>query len=298
LRGKWVLVAMAALCSLGTTQAFCQFKTDLVNEEGATAPCMGIGPVGGPAAKKCVELVLQEGFLRVDDVGQTGLTFGKAGKDDGVITAIQSGSSAEQAGLQVGDVITAVEDHAVKPTPGRMAAKATFGRRGETLHLKIRRNGAEQEVSFVRVAQNAPQGPKSPNMFIQVRPVVDWRSKFVPCMGMGPLGPAAIEMCVNRFKPYGFIKSGDCGSTGLQLNLERPDAAIVSAVEADSAAAKAGVQVGDEIVAVEGQPLTASVGEEASEQLFGKAGDQFHVKVQRGQEEKTVVLKLGAKPAN
>jgi S1-C subfamily serine protease len=289
---------MAALCACGAAQGFGQFKTELVNDEGATAPCMGIGPVGGPAAKKCVELVLQERFLRVDDVGQTGLTIGKSGKDDGVITAVQSGSSAEQAGLQVGDVISAVEDHAVKPTPGRMAAKAIFGKRGETVHLKIRRNGAEQELSFVRAAQNAPQGPKSPNMFIQVRPVVDWRSKFVPCMGMGPLGPAAIEVCVNRFKPYGFIKSGEYGSTGLQLNLERADAAIISAVEPDSAAAKAGVQAGDEIVAVEGQPLSASLGEEASEQLFGKAGDQFHVKVQRGQEEKTVVLKLGAKPAS
>lgn len=292
-----IFLVTGAILACGAAQASGQVKTDLVNEQGATAPCIGIGPVGGPVAKKCVEMVLQAGFLRVDDVGQTGFTIGKSGKEDGVITEVQPGSAAAQAGLKVGDEVVSVEDRSVKPTPGRIAAKATFGKRNEVLHLTVRRAGAEQEVNLTRSAQNAPAGPKSPNMFVQVRPVIDWRSKFVPCMGVGPLGPAAIEVCANRFKPYGFIKTGEFGATGFQLNLEREDAAIISSVEPDSAAAKAGVQVGDEIVAVEGQPLTASMGEEAAQQLFGKIGDQFHIKVQRGTEQKTFVLKLAAKSA-
>jgi S1-C subfamily serine protease len=291
-----VLVLTLCLLGCGAAPAVGQFKTDLVNEQGATAPCMGIGPVGGPAAKKCVEMVLDAGFIKVDDLGYTGLTIGTAGNDDGAITAIQPDSAAAKAGLQVGDIIMSVEDRSVKPTPGRVATKAVFGPRGEALHLTVRRGSAQQEVSLVRTPQNAPQGPKSPNFFLIVRPVVNWQGQFVPCMGAGPLAPVALEACAGRFKPYGYIKAGEYSSTGFQLNLERTDSAIISAVDADSAAAKAGIQAGDEIVAVEGKPLAASAGEEATQRMFGKVGDQFHIKVRRGGTDASVVLQLGAKP--
>jgi C-terminal processing protease CtpA/Prc len=238
----------------------------------------------------------QAGFIRTDEVGYTGLTIGVTGKDDAVIAAIQS-ESAAQSGLEAGDAITAVDGRSVKPTPGRIATKAVFGPRGEALHLKVRRAGAELEISLTRSAQNAPQGPKSPNFFLMVRPMIDWRGEFIPCMGAGPAAPVVFEYCNKHFKPFGFIKTGEFGSTGFQLNLEREDSAIVSAVEPDSAAAKAGLQEGDEIVAVEGQPLTGSAGEAAKEQLFGKIGDQFHVTVRRGGADKTFVLQLAAKPA-
>jgi len=264
-------------------QAFGQFETDLVNREGATAPCVGIGPVGAPVVKKCAQMAEQAGFIRVKELGYSGLTIGTTGKDDGVITAIDADSAAAHAGLAVGDSITAVGDKPVKPTPGTTAAKAVFGRRGEALQLAVRRNGAEQEVSLVRSAQNPPAGgPKSPNMFLIVRGLVNWRGEFVPCMGAGPLAPASLDICANHFKPNGYIKAGEFGSTGFQLDLADKDRAIISAVDPGSAAAKAGIQPGDEIVAVEGHPLTASTGEEAKERIFGKVGDQFHVTVRRG----------------
>jgi S1-C subfamily serine protease len=151
-------------------------------------------------------------------------------------------------------------------------------------------------VSLVRSAQSPPQGgPKSPNMFIVVRSLINWHGDFVPCMGAGPMAPAALEFCANHFKGNGFIKAGESGSTGFQLNLERADKAIVSAVDANSVAAQAGIQVGDEVVSVNDQPLTASIGAAANAQLFGKAGDQFHVKVRHGATDKTVVLQLAAK---
>jgi C-terminal processing protease CtpA/Prc len=256
---------------------------------------MGIGPVGGPLAKKCAEMAEQAGFIRVTEVGFAGLTIGNTGKDDGVILAVQKKSAAAHAGLEVGDAITAVEDKPVKPTPGKIAAKAIFGRRGEALHLTVRRNGVLQEVSLVRSPQSAPAGPKSPNMFVMVRPMINWRGQFVPCMGAGPLAPAAFEMCNSRFKPHGYIKTGEFSSTGLQIDLVREDSAIVSAVEPDSAAGKTGILPGDEIVEVEGHTLTASVGETVTERIFGKIGDQFHVTVRRGQTDKTVLLQLSAK---
>jgi C-terminal processing protease CtpA/Prc len=237
----------------------------------------------------------QAGFIRTNEVGFSGLTIGVAGKDDGVIVAVQSESAAAHAGLQAGDAITAVEDKPVNPTPGTIAAKAVFGQRGEALHLTVRRGGAEREVNLVRSAQSAPAGPKSPSMFLMVRPLIDWRGQFVPCLGAGPAAPVALSYCANHFKPYGFIKLGEFGSTGFQLDLAREDSATVSAVEPDSVAAKAGIQLRDEIVAVEGHPLTASVGEAATEQLFGKIGDQFHVTVRRGQTDTTFVLQLAAK---
>ncbi len=114
-------------------------------------------------------------------------------------------------------------------------------------------------------------------------------------MGAGPLASAALEMCNGCFKPHGHIKTRDFSLTGLQLDLAREDSAIVSAAEPDSAAGKPGILPGDEIVQVEGQPLTASVGEKVAERIFGKIGDQFHVTVRREQTDKTVLLQLTAK---
>ena len=211
--GFRVLLLSSLSLACAAAQSLGQFNIELVNQEGATAPCMGIGPVGGPLAKKCAEMAEQAGFIRVTEVGFAGLTIGNTGKDDGVILAVQKESAAAHAGLEVGDAITAVEDKPVKPTPGKIAAKAIFGRRGEALHLTVRRNGALQEVSLVRSPQSAPPGPKSPNMFIMVRPMINWRGQFVPCMGAGPLAPAAFEMCNSRFKPHGYIKTGEFDST-------------------------------------------------------------------------------------
>ena len=70
----------------------------------------------------------------------------------------------------------------------------------------------------------------------------------------------------------------------------------MTTVDPGSPATKAGIEPGDEIVAIEGQPLTASTGEAANEMLFGKIGDSFKVTVQRGQNLSTIELVLAAKP--
>jgi len=290
------LLIVSSLLALSAVQAFGQFKTDLVNSEGATAPCTGIGPVGAPLAKKCVGLFEQAGFIRVDDVGISGLTVGTSGKDDGVIVQIDPGSPAAQAGLVVGDMVTAVGDKPVKPTPGMIAEQRTFGKRGEALQMKIRRGTSDLNVNLVRAPQTAPAGPKSSSMFVSVKPLIDWRGQFVPCMGAGPTSFAAISYCDNHFKPFGFIKTGELGSTGFSLDLKRDDSATITTVDPGSPAAQADIRPGDVIVEVENQPLTASVGEAATQRLFGKSGDQLRITVRSGQTDKTVVLTLAAKP--
>ena len=290
------LLIVSSLVVFSDLQAFGQFKTDLVNYQGATAPCTGIGPVGAPLAKKCVALFEQAGFLRVDDVGTTGLTLGTSGKDDGVITAVDPGSPAAQAGLAVGDVVTAVESKPVKPTPGTIAAQRSFGQRGEALHMKLRRGGADFDVNLVRAAQTAPPGPKSSSMFVSIKPLINWRSEFIPCMGGGPTSFAAISYCNSHFRPFGFIKTGELGAAGFQIDLDRSESARITTVAPDSSAAKADIRPGDEIADVEGQPLTASVGAAATQRLFGKSGDQLHITAHSGQVDKTVILTLAAKP--
>ena len=253
------------------------------------------GPVGAPLARKCVASFEEAGFIRVDEVGISGLAVGTSSKEDGVIVRIDPGSPAAQAGLVVGDLVTAVESKPVKPTPGMIAAQRTFGQRGEALHLKVRRGGSDLDVSLVRARQTAPTGPKSGSMFVSVKPLINWRNEFIPCMGAGPTGFAAISYCNNHFKPFGFIKAGELGSAGFLLDLGRSDSATITTVEAGSPAAQADIRPGDEIMAVESQPLTASVGEAVTERLFGKRGGQLYITVHSGEADKTVVLTLAAK---
>jgi S1-C subfamily serine protease len=286
---------VAALLACAATQGFGQIKTELVSPQGATAPCIGIGPVGGPAAQKCAVLFEQAGFIVSDQVGYSGLTVGTAGSSDGTVTKIDPQSPAASAGFQVGDMIMAVNGKAAELTPGMIAAKSVFGRRGDTLNLTLKRAGSPVNVSLVRGPQTAPKGPTASGFMTEVKEMINWQNQFAPCIGIGPAAPVAIAFCYGHFKPFGFIRADELGSTGFEIDLANASKALITTVTPDSPAAKAGVQPGDEIVAVEGQPLTASRGEEASELLFGKSGDQLQVKVQRGRANPTLELVLASK---
>jgi C-terminal processing protease CtpA/Prc len=266
-----------------------------VNQQGATAPCIGIGPIGGPAAKKCATLFEQAGFIVNNQLGYSGLTIGAKGNTDGAITAIDLQSPAAGAGFKVGDTITAVNAKQVEPTPGMIAAKTVFGQRGGTLHLTLKRGGSEVDVSLVRAAQNAPPGPTTSGFMTSVKEMINWQNQFAPCIGIGPAAMASIDYCYKHFAPYGFIKAAELGSTGFQIDLANKSKALVTTVDPGSPASKAGVVPGDEIVAIEGQPLAASKGEAATEMFFGKIGDQFKVTIQRGQNVSTIELALAAK---
>jgi S1-C subfamily serine protease len=293
LRPVWFL---CVVLSVGAEYAVAQAKVDIINSQGAEAPCIGVGPIGAPIAKKCVEIFQQAGFLRVDEAGVTGLTLGATPKDDGRITAVAPGSAAAQAGLLPGDAIVSVEGKPILPTLSTLAQQAIFGARGDSVQLKLRQAG---DVTLKRAPLAAPPGPKSPNFFIMMRPLIDWRNTFIPCIGAGPAAPAVIAYCDGHFKPYGYIKSGDLGTTGLNFDLANATAAIITTVDPGSPAAAASIQPGDQLLAVDGKPLTPHLSELAREALFGKTGASFHVTVHRGRADKTLVLTLAAptKPA-
>jgi S1-C subfamily serine protease len=286
----------AMVLAFAASRDTAQVVTELVNPQGATAPCTGIGPIAAPVVKKCITLFEQAGFIVNNQLGYSGLTISTKGDSDGAITAIDPQSPAANAGFKVGDVIMAVNGTTVAPTPGMMADEGVFGQRGDTLHLKLLRGNSDVDVSLVRAAQNAPAGPTTSGFMISVKDMINWQNQFAPCIGAGPAAPAAIEFCYGHFKPYGFIKSAELGSTGFQIDLANKTCALITTVEPGSPASKADVRPGDEIVAIESQPLAASKGEAASEMLFGKIGDPFKITVQRGQTISTIELILAAKP--
>jgi S1-C subfamily serine protease len=276
---------------LGITSSI-SHATALFDSKGTSASCVGIGPI----VSDCVKMAEQSGLIQTKNLGFTGITFGKSGDSDGLITKIEPGSPAAQAGLQIGDAIAAVNGNPVQLTPGSIAEERTFGARGENLQLKVQRGSSALSITFIRAAKDAPPDPKSISKLIYVRAVINWKGQFVPCMGAGPAGLAAIAICQSTFKKDGYIKTSDFGSTGLQLDLTRSDNALITEVDPGSPAATAGLQTGDLILQVNGQPLSQSLGENLQDMLFGKIGDQFQVTVKSGGNSKTVQLALGAKP--
>ena len=286
------LLAGLALAIPGAAHA----SVDLVNDDGATAPCVGVGPIGGPVAEYCAQQFEANGFVRVAAVGVTGLSLGVSGDQDGVVTAVAPDSPAAKAGLMAGDIITAVQDQPIRPAPGALASQRLFGKRGDKVKLTLVRAGSELAVSVERGPQAEPTGPTSTKPLVSIKPLVDWRGRFIPCMGAGPVGFAAVSFCNNHFKSYGYFPAAAAGTAGVQMDLERADAAIVKAVEPGSPAAKAGVQVGDEIKAIDGVALSASRAQLASSLLFGKVDDQRRVTVQRAGRARSFTLTLGPKP--
>jgi S1-C subfamily serine protease len=266
----------------------------LVNAQGAQAPCLGIGPIGGPVAQKCVNVALQSGFLPTTELGQSGLTLSTSGSNDGVVTKVDPGSPAAQAGLAVGDAVTAVDGKPSHRPPAELAVERSFGASGKTLQLTVRRAGAVVPVSYARAPQTAPPGPKMSGFMIVVKPLINWENQFVPCMGAGPAAPLALAICTSKFEPYGYVKVSDLGGTGFQLDPKATDKALIAAVDAGSPADHAGLKPGDEIVTVNGKPLTPDLGETANEYLFGKAGEQRKVTLHNSAGDKTVVLTLAA----
>jgi len=121
-----------------------------------------------------------------------------------------------------------------------LAMEQSFGERGQSVRIKVKRNGADLEVTLVRDAQNAPPGPDPKSHLIYSRPVINWKGEFIPCMGAGPAGIAAIEFCQSRFKKDGYIKASEFGSTGFDVDRKNPDAAKIASITPGSAAEKAG----------------------------------------------------------
>jgi predicted metalloprotease with PDZ domain len=271
-----------------------QAKITLYNEQGATAPCLGIG-LGLFIVKRCASAFEKQGFVRSKELGDTGLGLGSSPDMDGLIMLVAPGSPAAAAGLRPGDLLVSVDGHPARAVAAEAVAQRAFGPIQNELHLKIKRDGAIQTLTFARIPAAAPPAPKGEGMMTVERPIVNWRGQIAPCMGVPPSQMAAYAFCDSHFKPFGFVKFSDVAATGFGVNPAVTDRAVVGSVQAGSPAMKAGLAVGDEIVEIDGQPVSVSVSEHAKMLLFGKVGEKRLLVYRRGTVEQSATLTLAAK---
>jgi S1-C subfamily serine protease len=295
MRPRLPIPMLVCFCLLGALRpAQGQFVRELVNNQGANAPCTGI-ELGLGLIKKCIDTFANAGFIRVPEVGYSGITMGDGGAD-GAIKEVAAGSPAAGAGLAAGDRIVQVNEDVIQPEPGAVAQKAVFGPRGEDLALEIRRAGSVQTIMLKRTAQEPPKGPKSPSFLFIMHPLLDWRGVVIPCMGGGIAAPAAFAYCDKHFRPYGYIKFGDLGATGLHFDVKKTEAAVIASVDAGSAAEAAGVKPGDEVTGVDGHPLATDMSEQVRERMFGAVGTVVKLRVASGGATREVTLTLVKAP--
>ena len=286
----------AALAMLGlglvlAAPARAQLVTTLVNRDGVSLPCVTVGPLAPVAQEFCVRRTLKQGWLLKSELGRSGLTFGP----DAVVSAVAAGSPGEAAGVRIGDRLVSVDGEPVRPPGAETARRMTFGARGEPVRLTLSRAGQLLERSFKRAAAPEPaDAPHSPNLLLGVHPLMNWRGDFVPCMGAGVLGPAAVALCASKMQREGFVRTSTLGDTGLTFDPARTDAARVTAVAPGSPAAEADVRPGDLVTAVGGAPLAPDTAHAAEVRLFGKVGERRRLVLDRDGRAATADLVLAA----
>ncbi len=129
----------------------------LTNARGAHAPCVGVGPIGGPAAEYCGREFEKAGFLKDSAIGQSALALGTSDTDDGVVLRVEPMSAGAVAGFLAGEVIIAIDGQAIARGASETAEEATFGARDEPLHLRVSRAGSELNITLARGARVVPE---------------------------------------------------------------------------------------------------------------------------------------------
>jgi len=109
-----------------------------------------------------------------------------------------------------------------------------------------------------------------------------------------------VKRVMEQLLEYGEVRRGRLGviiqdvtpDLAKALGLDAIEGAVVTQVEADSAAEAAGIKAGDVVVAVDGQPVTGSA---ALRNLIGliRVGDKVNVTLLRDGRRKTVDAKIG-----
>jgi len=287
-------VALLLVCIAPSLHA--QFKTDLVNWQGATAPCIGIGPIAAPIAKKCVTMFEQAGFLPTDQVGSSGITLDATGKDDSAITQVMPNSPAASSGLLLGDKITAINGTTIAPHPGQLARSLLFGERGQTVHIAFEHNGARHEADLVLAHQNVPEPPKlSAGFMVAVKPIVNWQGNYIPCLGAGPAYLAALEYCYKHFKPFGFVRPDEAGGADIGFDEDNTQSAVVKSVAPGSPAANAGMIPGDRVIEIDKKMISSTEADQIRQLLFGKTGTKIQITLTRQAQSQTANLVLAGK---
>ena len=195
------------------------------------------------------------------------------------ITEVLPDSPAEQAGLQVGDVIVAVDRQAVGPEADLASLIARY-EPGERVTLEVRRSGGQDEEVRVKLGENPDREGAA---YLGVRYSSSSPDSQVPVPGIMPFGPH------REFGPGQLPFLLPHGGAGQGV--------IVTDVIEDSPAADAGLKQGDIITAIDGQPLDSP--QALTDAIAGREpGDRVTLSVYPadGGEERQIEVRLGEHP--
>jgi len=212
-----------------------------------------------------------------------------------LIVEVLPGSPAQTAGLQIDDVITAINDLAVT-TPEALSTILLAQAVGDTVTLTVQRGDETLTLAITLAAfPEELRQPAQPPLSIIPLPFGGERGDQMPDsripegllpFGMGPgMG--------------GFFQNGRLGAAFITLDeqvarerdAELTEGALITAVEADSPAAVAGLQENDIVTAVNAEAVNAEI--TLRDRLIAyEPGDEVVLTVQRDGEtlELTVIM--------
>lgn len=195
--------------------------------------------------------------------------------DDGVtVGGVMPDSPAAEAGLQEGDIITAVNGEPVS-TPRDLVQAVRTADAGDTLTLDITRNGDDQTIEVTLGEWSMPEGFGE-----GYGPNGEMRFFFHDRMmggGMTRLGVAFVQLDAETAQAEGVTQT---------------EGALVKDVMPESPAATAGVQVGDIITAVNNEAVDAE--HTLRDRLIAyEPGDSVTLSIERGSETVSVDVTIG-----
>lgn len=210
------------------------------------------------------------------------------------ITEVSSGSPAEKAGLQKGDIITKLHETAIDG-PEALSKAVRSLKPDQKVNIEILRNGKKQTLSAVLGEQNNRM------TIIDVDSVI---SRF------GPFDQFNFKMPDSSFKGhlfrrlpyfprsediYGFrIRPRSGPSLGLQIQeTENSNGVTVLKVTPDSYADKAGIKVGDLITSINGNTIKSV--DDVTGKITGKEGEEYKLNLIRDKKPMTVTIKVPKK---
>jgi S1-C subfamily serine protease len=129
-----------------------QIRPD-IDYEGQIVPCMGAGPLGAVALSACDSKFKKFGFIKVSDLGTTGIAVDVIATDKAIVTEVDAGSPAAAAGVHVGDEISEIEGKPLTWSLGEATKEALFAKVGTKLKLTVLSNGAEKAVDLALIAE-------------------------------------------------------------------------------------------------------------------------------------------------
>lgn len=248
-----------------------------------TRPFLGIVPAAAPCA--CGDEMRPDGAMPFHrfDMPFDHMPFGTL--EDGTIVSgarieeVVADSAAAAAGLQAGDLITAVDGEPVA-APDKLADTISARAPGDTLTLTVLRDGAEQTLTATLGAH--PDDAARAYLGVQLGAFFTMRGGMPDRMPFGRSGDA----------PFHHDAPGDFE---FDFELELPAGAYVRDVSADSAAAAAGLQAGDVIQAIDGDTVTSADQVKAAV-AAAQPGDTLTLTIWRDGAEQTLSVTLGAHP--